>query len=270
MKIELRTVIKLPAVWLGWLMVMAITALAQQPPRPIPTMTGEQVSVPPPAVPASNANKAESVKTPEAQDANQDAAEKAWNENLAKLRERVKELERRADQAELEVNRLRNFLFSAEPRDAGANGKALARSAELTDLAQKLRAEAKATQREVDELLAEGEAKKYKIATLSPTTKSGDPNLDYYQSRLAELQTELNDAQARAQVMQLRINELRLRINGNSGSGDSFFLGRLRDELDEAQKGLEKAQTRVAAALEKLEALRKQAREAGVELSELK
>ncbi len=274
MKIELRTVMKLPAIGLGWLMVMAMTAVAQQPPRPTPTMTGDQVVIPPSATPAAtpdankNANKAESA--PPTQGDNQDAAEKAWNEKLAKLREKVKDLERRADQAELEINRLRNFQFSAEPRDAGANAQINARVAELTELALKLRAEAKATQSEVDALLAEGEAKKYKLAAPSPTTATGEPNLDYYRTRLAELETELHDAEARAQVMQLRMNEIRLRINGNAVSGDNFFLGRLRSELQEAQEGFDKAQARISAVREKLAALRQQAREAGVELSELK
>jgi chromosome segregation ATPase len=218
--------------------------------------------------PATEAKKEAAAQT--SSDAQRDAAEKEWNEKLAKLRERVKDLERRADQAELEVNRLRNFLFSAEPRDAGTNAQINARISELNELAKQLRAEAKATQAEVDALLAEGEAKKYKIASLSPTTKTGEPNLDYYQSRYAELLSDLRDAEARTQVMQLRINELRRRINDNARTGDNFFLGRLRDELDEAQLGLEKAQARMAAAFEKLEDLRRQARAAGVPLGELK
>lgn len=271
MKIELRIVMKLSAIGLCGL--MAMTAVAQQPPRTTPTMTGDQVVIPPPAAtPEANkeANKTESAKPPQTQDSSQDPAEKAWNEKLGKLREKVKDLERRADQAELEINRLRNFQFSAESRDAGTNTQINARVAELTELALKLRADAKAAQSEIDVLLAEGEAKKYKIAALSPTTKTGEPNLDYYKSRLGELQTELQDAQARAQVMQLRMNEIRLRINGNAVSGDNFFLGRLRSELQEAQEGFDKARARISAVGEKLAALRQQAREAGVDLSELK
>lgn len=269
MKNELRTVMKLSAIGLGWLMAMAMIAVAQQPPRPRPTMTGDQVVIPPPAA-TPEASKTESAKTPPTQTDRQDTAEQLWNEKLAKLREKVKDLERRADQAELEINRLRNFQFSAEMRDAGTNAQINARVAELTDLAAKLRAEAKAAQSEIDALLDEGEAKKYKLALLSPTTKTGEPNLDYYKSRLGELQTELHDAEARAQVMQLRMNEIRLRINGNAVSGDNFFLGRLRSELQEAQEGFDKAQARIAAAKEKLEALRREASGAGVDLRELK
>src|SRR5438132_10481572 len=65
MKTELKAVIKLLVICLCWLIAMAMTALAQQPPRPTPTMTGDQVVVSPPAAPAatSDASKAESVKT---------------------------------------------------------------------------------------------------------------------------------------------------------------------------------------------------------------
>jgi chromosome segregation ATPase len=250
--------------------MMAVTVLAQQPPRPMPVMTNDQAL---PLRSDADANKTESPKAaaPQTQSDKQgDAAEQAWNEKLAKLRQKVKDLERRADQAELEINRLRNVQFSAEPRDAGTNAQINARVSELNELARQLRAEAKATQDELEALLAEGEAKKYKIAELPLTTKTGEPNLDYYQSRLVELQSDLRDAEARAQVMQLRINEIRLRINGNAVSGDNFFLGRLRDELQEAQEGFDKAQVRITAANEKLEALRQQARAAGVELSALK
>ena len=270
MKIELSIVIRLSVMSLCGLLTLATTISAQQPP-PKPTMTNDQIFIPSKSSTASEANK-ESDKTtaPSAQDSLSDAAEQAWNEKLAKLRAQVKDLERRADQAELEINRLRNIQFSAAPKDAGTSAQINARVAELTELARRLRAEAKATQSEVDALLAEGEAKKYKIAGPSPTTKTGEPNLDYYQTRLAEIQSEMRDAEARAQVMQLRINDIRYRINGNSGSGDNFYLGRLRTELQEAQAGLEKAQARLAAATRQLEALRQQAAEAGISLSEIK
>jgi len=54
------------------------------------------------------------------------------------------------------------------------------------------------------------------------------------------------------------------------GAEITSFLGRLRSELQEAQEGFDKAQARISAVREKLAALRQQAREAGVELSELK
>jgi chromosome segregation ATPase len=282
-----------PAILFSWFIALTAMVAAQQPPRrPMPTLTDETAApvkpAPPapadassaaaspatdPAKPAAPAGqKAEGQNADSAQTTDEqqrELAEKDWNEKLSKARERVKDLERRADQAELEVNRLRNFQFSAEPRDAGTNAQINARVAELNELARRLRAEAKTAQEEVDALLAEGAEKNYKIAKLSPTTKTGAVNLEYYESRFAELQSELRDAMARAQVMQLRINALRFRINDNARTGDNFFLGRLRGELQEAEGGLEQAQLRMAAATGQLEELRRQARAAGVPLPEL-
>jgi chromosome segregation ATPase len=192
------------------------------------------------------------------------AAEHTWNERLRQAREKVKDLERRADQTELEINRLRNILFSAEPRSPETHNRLNTQIAELTRLMRRLRAEALVAEDEADAILAEGAAKKFKVESLSPTTKTFEPNLEYYRLRFAELQSELRDAEARAQVMQLRINDLNRRITINAVTGDNFFIGRLRDELPEAQRGLELARARIAAATRQIEELREQARAARV------
>jgi chromosome segregation ATPase len=276
----MRIEIKLPLIALCLLVALTAVAAAQQSPRrPTPTMTNEEMSPAKPAPEATQppgAAKEAPAKGPPAAalqdpgDKERDAAERAWNERLSKAREKVKDLERRADQAELEVNRLRNFLFSAEPRDAGTNGQISARMSELSELSHRLRAEAKAAQEEVDEILSEGETRKFKVESLPPTTKTGAPNLEYYRSRSAELQSDLRDAEARAEVMLLRMRELRYRINGQSGSGDNFFLARLQGELQEAEQGLERARARITELSQQLEALRQQAAAAGVPLGELR
>ncbi len=198
------------------------------------------------------------------QDKERETAERDWNERLRQARERVKDLERRADQAELEIVRLRNIQFSPAPQDAGTSAKINRQVAELSALMRRLRAEAVVAQHEVNTLLEEGEIKQFKLHSLSPTTETGEPNLNYYRKRFLELQTDLRDAEARAQVMRLRANDLRRRITINSVTGDNFFIGRLRDELEETQQGLELARARIATLSQQLEELRQRAHAAGV------
>ncbi len=252
------------------LLITPAATVQQQSRRPTPTLTTEDVRANQPS-PSPDKDKATAQATPPTQRGKEpNPAEQAWNKKLSETREKAKELERRADQTELEINRLRNFLFSAEPRDPGTNAQINQRISELTELTTRLRAEAKAAQEEVAALVKEGEAKGYQVESLPPTTETGKPNLEYYRKHFAELQSELQDAQAHAQVMQLRINDLRFRINNNARSGDNFFLGRLQGELQEAEKGLESARARIAEASQQLEELLLQARRAGLSLGELK
>ncbi len=198
------------------------------------------------------------------QDKEREAAERDWNERLRQARERVKDLERRADQAELEIVRLRNIQFSPAPQDAGTSARINRQVAELSALMRRLRAEAAVAQHEVNALLEEGEIKQFKLLSLSPTTETGEPNLNYYRQRFLELDTDLRDAEARAQVMRLRANDLRRRITINSVTGDNFFIGRLRDQLQETQQGLELARARIATLKQQLEDLHQRAHAAGV------
>ena len=191
-------------------------------------------------------------------------AQQAWNERLQKSRNRVKDMERRMDQTEIEINRLCNFLSGAEPRSTKIQNQTAAHVAELTAQLHRLRDEAVIAQEEADAILAEGAAKKFKVESLAPTTPSGEPNLLYYRARFDELQMDRRDSELRAWVMQLRITDLNRRITLNSGTGDNFFIGRLRDELQQAQRGMELARARLTSIARQLDELREQARAAGV------
>lgn len=191
-------------------------------------------------------------------------AQQDWNNRLQKSRNRVRDLVRRMDQTEVEINRLHNFLLSAEPRSTKIHNQTAAHIAELTAQLHRLRDEAALTQAEADAILAEGAAKKFKVESLAPMTPSGKPNLVYYRVRFDELQMDRRDTELRAWVMQLRIHDLNRRITINSVTGDNFFIGRLRDELQQAQRGLELARARLTSIARQLDELREQARVAGV------
>ena len=285
-----------PALTLFLLMINVSASNAQQTqvtskPRQTPTLTtGDVISVQPPApvredksaqagAPAFTAEKKSAGKQ-SADDKIRAAAEGNWNEQLRKAREKVRLLEREADQSELEITRQRNLQFSAQAKDAGTGTWINARVAQLSQDVSSLRAEAKAARSEVDALVKEGEAEKYQEAALSPKTADGAPNPEYYHSRQAELMTDLSDAESHIQVLQLRINDLSSRIRKNTGgvdekgkatnSSDAFAIRRLKTALQEEQKNLAEAQDKKAEAARKIEALRQQSATAGVDPGEVR
>jgi chromosome segregation ATPase len=197
------------------------------------------------------------------------ADERAWNEKLREARTRLNDLKRRADQAELEINRLRNAQFDpTRPQAPGESGRINARVAELTAQAKSLRAEARTAEQVVDDLLDEGRARKYEIEGVALEKADGQPSLAGYRKRYAELRTELNDLEARAKVLQLRLNDLFAERRKNEG-GDNFFLNRLRAERIETAAELEKTKARIAELTQQIAALRQQAALVGIAPGEL-
>lgn len=190
--------------------------------------------------------------------------ERAWNEALRQARAKLKDLERSADQTELEIARLRSAQFDpTRPQAPEDSGRINAQVADLTAKLKALRAEAKAAQERVDALLAEGEAKGYEVETIELQKKNGEPNLAGYRQRFAELKTELHDATARAEVLQLRINNIYGEQRRNE-NGDNFYLGRLRAERAEVAAELDRVRARIAELTQELARVRQEALLAGV------
>ncbi|HYE72017.1 MAG TPA: hypothetical protein VEF04_01750 [Blastocatellia bacterium] len=191
-------------------------------------------------------------------------AQRAWNERLRAARDRQRDLLRRADQAELEANRLRNVLFDpTRPQRPEDSTNLNIQIDKLLQQAKSLRAEAQAVQEVIDGLLDEGEAKKYQIEEIALEKKNGDPNVSGYKQKVAELQTELNDAQARVDVLQLRINFIRAEQRRNEG-GDNFYLRRLKDERADLTAELEQVKARIVELTQEISQLRQRAAIAGV------
>lgn len=206
------------------------------------------------------------------------AAERDWNTRLLQTRERVRDWEQRADAADLAATQSRNNIFHA---DANALNATNARVAELKGNARAYRAEARTAQASLHQLLDEGRDYGFQIQALSPVLKSGEPNVDYYRARFLALQRELQDAQARADVLQQRVNRLQTQINStlnylslggrggllfypNNGAADSFYLNRLRDELGGVGGDYQATQARLALLAEQLQALQEEGRRAGL------
>ena len=192
--------------------------------------------------------------------------ERNWNERLKAAQARVKELNRQADQTELEINRVKNFLYGAEPRPANEHKNMINQIGMLTEDLRTLRAEAARAQAQVDAILDEGTVRGFRVLSRGLTTRSGAPSTDAFRQRYAELVQELNDLKSRESVLQLRANDVFRRILINSGTGDEFYNNSLRDDKYESQSELENARLRMAKINLKLEELRDQARAVGIKL----
>lgn len=259
------------------LVLLWSTALLAQTPRP--KLTTEDVM----KWRAANPDRAEHF-IPEQDTAQQKsqaeflAAEKDWNARLNEARAKVRDFERLADQTTLAAAQARNVIFHNDPNALNANN---ARVADLQAQARAYRAEARGAQAAVNQLLDEGKQYGYQLYTLSPTLPNGEPNLEYYRARFLTLQRDLQDTQARADVLRLRANRTQTTVNTtwnsvqypgrrgiqfypNNGAADVFYLNRLRDQWGGINDDLQATQALVVALTEQLEALQEEGRRAGV------
>lgn len=208
------------------------------------------------------------------------AAEKEWNTRLSEARARVRNFERQANQTDIAASQSRNTFIHNDANSLNANNT---RIAELQERVRVLRNEARLAQEDVNRLLDEGRQYGFQLAHISPRLKNGEPNLEYYRTRYNELQTELQDELARAEVAQLRTNRVQTLINTNlnsiwyapvtrqgfvfypnNGAGDAFYLNRLRNELAGVGGDLSSSQSRVALLRQLMDELQEEGRRAGV------
>jgi chromosome segregation ATPase len=261
----------------GGFLLLATTVIAQTK-APLPTLTSDDVigtksSVPAPTAAVNNASKPPAEKAPaknaavtapeKPADDPKKKAEKDWNERLRIAQAKQSDLERRADQAELQITQLRNQLFSAASRSPELNGQINARIGESTGQRNRLRAEAQAAQQEVATLQAEGRTNAYQVSETKLTNEQGEPDAQAYRAEEEKLQNELSDAQARVEVLRIRLNSLQSEVL-KKGNGDNFTLNRLRQERDNVNAALAETRSRIEELNNKLQAHRQKATAARV------
>ncbi|MEK6302465.1 MAG: hypothetical protein AABO41_17275 [Acidobacteriota bacterium] len=194
------------------------------------------------------------------------AEEQLWREQLAEARTRAKAAERAAEEAELRITALRNQLSVSGQTPQQRNETA----AELNEAGRQLnelRAAAKAAAEELAGLIESGRLKKFSESQEpGPTAANGSANHDYYKSRFAALNETLQQAERRVQLYDNRVRDVSQRIlqTGGKNGGDSFYLAHLQEERQEAQHQLDDARAAMAKALSDLDALKEEARRAGV------
>jgi hypothetical protein len=261
-------------------LLLAICAAAQQPAqrKRVPSMTDDDVRQPVASTPVETNDskpadtKAEAAKPEGVKGERKEVSgdEAAWRERISQAREKAKALERATEEAELRITSLRNELGVSGRGPQARNQTA----ADLETAGQKLnelRKQSRDASADLKELLAYGLEKGYSEAQgPKATTDEGKANEEYYRTRFAALNEEIETAERRTKLYEDRVRDIQQRIlnNGSAGpgkkGGDNFTLAQLQQDKEEAQHSLEEAQAAKTRALDKREALVEEARRAGV------
>lgn len=255
--------------------LLVIPAAAQQPAtgrKKVPSLTTDDVARPAieqPTEPKSVAVKSEEVGSSvptRVVDARTSPEESSWRERVSKARDRAKGLERAAEQTELRITSLRNDLGVSGQSARYRNDVA----AEIQQAGQQLsdlRAQSRAAAEDLAQLLDYGKEKGFKEAEgPRATSDEGKPNEEFYRTELAKLNEAIDSAQRRTQLYQNRVNDISQRIlmNGGKKGGDNFYMLQLQKDREEAQQKFGESQAALSKAQSDLDALKEQARRAGV------
>ncbi|HWX43245.1 MAG TPA: hypothetical protein VN345_19015 [Blastocatellia bacterium] len=250
------------------LILFVVSASAQQPAasrKRVPTLTTDDVYAQRSAPATADATEDPASKTAGAPANGKPVSpeESAWRENVKNARERAKAADRAAEEAELRVTALRNQLGQSGqgPRDRNET------ATELDSAGQRvieLRAQARDAHEALDKLLEEGRAKGFTEAPEPSASKDGKPNIDYYKTKFAELTEKLQTAERRVKLYDDRIREMNQRITINSRTGDNYYIGQLQQLRADAQHDQDQARADLESAQRDLEALKEEARRAGV------
>lgn len=273
------------------MMLLWLTAAAAQQPaagrQKAPRLTTDDVVRPPAAQPSAEPKEAAAkpgdvAKTdpaepkagqPKATEVKVTVEESSWRERVGKARARAKELERAAEEAELRITALRNDLGTSGQSARFRNDTA----AELGQAGQRLtelRAQARVAADDLAQLIEYGKTKDFTESEgPKPTAEEGKPNEEYYRTQFTKLTEALESAQRRVQLYDNRVRDLNQQISTNSGGkdkngrntgGDSFYAVQLQKDREEAQQKLEEARAAQTKAQTDVDALREEARRAGV------
>lgn len=255
--------------------LVAMTAVAQQPAvgrKRIPSLTTDDVAKPtteqpteskPTAAKPEEIAGASPVKPGETKTS---AEEAAWRDHVNKARDRAKALERAAEQTELRITALRNDLGVSGQSARYRNDVA----AEIQQTGQRLtelREQSRRAAEDLTQLLDYGKEKGFKEAEgPKATSEEGKPNEDFYRAQVAKLNEAIDNAQRRTQLYQNRLNDVSQRIlmNGGKKGGDNFYMMQLQKDREEAQSKLDESQAALTKAHSDLDALKEEARRAGI------
>lgn len=205
-------------------------------------------------------------RPPQPGDDNVSAEEQAWRDQVANAREQAKAAERAAEEGELRITALRNELGTSGLTPQARNETA----AEMNQAGQQLtalRAAAKAAAEELARLIEVGRLNKYsEDRGPDPTLKNGSANQEYYKSRYAALSEALQAAERRVLLFDNRVRDVSQRIlqTGGKEGGDNFYIAHLQQERQEAQQQLDESRAASVKARSDLDALKEEARRAGV------
>ena len=255
------------------LLLLSGVTFAQQPAaskKKVPRLTTDDVIKPQPSseqlteaapVKPEEGAKAAAPKTAEAA---VNPEEASWRERVQAARERVKSLERAAEEAELRVTEIRNDMSTSgqTPQQRNQAAADLERAGQrVTDL----RAQSRAADEDLNKLVEYGREKGFKESE-GPKAASADgkPNEQYYRSRFTSLNEAIQTAERRVQLYENRVRDLNQRISNNSGTGDNFYIAQIQQERNEMQQKMAEARAARTKAQNDLDVLLEEARRNGV------
>jgi chromosome segregation ATPase len=130
-----------------------------------------------------------------------------------------------------------------------------------------VRAQAHAAAEEVEQLLDYGKQRGFTESEgPKETSADGKPNEQYFRERLSKLTEDIDSAQRQVQLYDNRVRDIsqRIMMNGGKKGGDNFYVFQLQKDRDEAQKKLAEARAALTKAQNDLDALKEEARRAGI------
>lgn len=263
-------------------MLCPVRSPAQQPltgRQKIPRLTTDDVVAAPAAQPIieskETAGKPEDAANPgaiaakagepKAGDVKVSAEESAWRDRVNEARARAKEMQRAAEQAELRITALRNEL-GASGQSARYRNDTAAELDEAGRRLKELRDQSRSAADDLAQLVEYGRQNGFSEAEGPKPTEEGKPNEQYYRSQLAKLTEAIEGAQRHIQLYENRVRDIsqRLLMNGGKKGGDNFYSIQLQQDRQDAQQKFDEARASLAKAQADLEALREEARRAGV------
>lgn len=230
-----------------------------------------------PAVKPEDAGKAGAADTnaghPKVSEVKSNPEESSWRDNVGKARERAKEVERSAEEAELQITKLRNEL-GVSGQSARYRNDTVAELDQAGQRLTELRDQARAAANDLAQLIEYGKQKGFtEREEPKPTAEEGKANELYYRAQFDKFTEALESAQRRIQLYDNRVRDLNQQLSTNSSGkdssgrntgGDSFFASQLLKDREEAQQKLDEARAASAKAQADLDSLRQEARRAGL------
>ena len=170
-------------------------------------------------------------------------AEKEWNTHLNEAKEKSAELERRADQVEIEITQLRNQLTSAQSKRPEEVNQQNAKIVQLRKQADQLRVEAKNALQVLNKLETEGAANTFKVAEPKLVNEKGEPDPSAVEAHREKLQQEIKDAETRIELLQLQLTKIHSETSRNA---DRFALNRLNEQKEQTLVEIQKMKEKIA------------------------
>jgi chromosome segregation ATPase len=259
-------------------LLLPIAAAAQQPAvgrQKSPRLTTDDLARPPAERPLADSKEAAAssgrpadanAAQAKAADVKVSAEESSWRDQVIKARNRAKETQRTAEEAELRITALRNDL-GKQGQSTQYRNEIVAELDRVGKQLPELRTQAHAAAEDLTSLVEYGRQNGFTESDEPKATlEGGKPNEEYFRARLSKLTEEMETAGRQLELYEYRVRDVSQRIlmNGGKKGGDNFYVFQLQKDRDEAQQKLAEARAALTKAQTDLNALKEEARRAGI------